>query len=72
MIKDFFAALLNYVDGSCIIPGLEEKIQYGNIWKSKVETALVRAQKACSYESNKQLELAAEEWKKIFGDRFPS
>lgn len=72
MVRDFFTSFLNYVDGSCTIPGIEEKIQYGNIWKSKVETALARAKKACDYEFNKQPELASQEWKKIFGDRFPS
>lgn len=72
MIRDFFGELLKYVNGSCIIPGLQEKIEYGDAWKSKAETAMSCAQKACEYESMKKPELVSQEWKKIFGDRFPS
>ncbi len=72
MIRDFFAELLKYANGQCTIPGLEEKIQYGDAWKSKAETAFSRAQKACDYEFAKKSSEASQEWKKIFGDRFPS
>lgn len=40
--------------------------------KSYIETALNRAKKACDYESEGKLDKATEEWKKIFGDDFPS
>lgn len=70
MIRDFFSELLNYVNGSCQIPGIDEKVNYGDVWKSKAETALKRSQQACDYESANKDALATLEWKKIFGDRF--
>jgi hypothetical protein len=70
MIREFFQELLNYVNGSCPIPGIEEKIHYGDAWKSKVETALARAVKACQYESAQNEDDATLEWKKIFGADF--
>lgn len=70
MIRDYFKELIEYSDGSCKLPGLEEKIYYGNSWKSKAESALVRANKACEFESEKKEDDATLEWKKIFGDDF--
>jgi len=40
--------------------------------KSHLETALNRANKACNFESEGKLDKATQEWKKIFGDDFPS
>jgi hypothetical protein len=40
--------------------------------KSFVETAITRAQKAVDYEEEEKYESATEEWKKIFGNQFPS
>ena len=40
--------------------------------KSHVETALSRAKKALEYEDNDKLDDASSEWKKVFGDLFPS
>jgi hypothetical protein len=70
MARDFFRELLNYVNGNCQIPGIEEKVYYGDEWKSKAESALARAVKACEYESAKKEDDATLEWKKIFGDDF--
>lgn len=39
--------------------------------KSHLNTALVRAKKACDFEAAGKIDEAAEEWKKIFGDDFP-
>jgi hypothetical protein len=39
---------------------------------SHLKTALERAKKACEYEINNDYSKAIEEWKKIFGDDFPS
>lgn len=70
MIRDFFKEMLKYVNGNCQIPGIDEKISYGDLWKSKAESALARAEKACNFESDKNYIDATDEWKKIFGDRF--
>ena len=73
MIRDFFRELLEYVNDSCEIPGINEKISYGDEWESKARTALTIAEKACAFESekdNKEYRSATQEWKKIFGDRF--
>lgn len=70
MIRDFFTELLQYVNGSCQIPGIDEKKHYGDAWKSKAETAADRSKKACSYEAGDDYIAATNEWKKIFGDRF--
>ncbi len=70
MIKDFLEELLDYVDGSCKIPGIDEKINYGDEWESKARSALNRAKKACEFESKKDYISATQEWKKLFGDRF--
>ena len=70
MIRDFFEELLKYVNGSCAIPGLEEKIFYGDLWESKAKSALSRSKKACEYEAGNDPDSATDEWKKIFGSRF--
>lgn len=70
MLRDFFSELIRFNNGTCSIPGIGEKISYGDIWKSKAESVFARASKACEYESSKNIELASQEWKKIFGDRF--
>lgn len=40
--------------------------------RSHLNTAFSRAAKACDFESEQKLDKAAEEWKRIFGDDFPS
>jgi len=70
MIRDYFAKLLEYVNGSCKMPGLEEKIQYGDAWESKAQSAYARAKKACEYEAKGDDYNATLEWKKIFGDDY--
>jgi len=70
MIRDFLRELLEYVNGSCRIPGIDEKIYYGDEWESKARSALNRAEKACEFELKKDYISATQEWKKIFGDRF--
>ncbi|MEO8664639.1 MAG: nucleotidyltransferase [Ignavibacteria bacterium] len=69
MVKDYFEALLKFVNGECTMPGLHEKIYYGSEWKSKAESAYARSVKACNYESQNEYN-ATLEWKKIFGEDF--
>lgn len=70
MIRDYFKELLTKVNASFELPGLSEKIYYGDEWQSKAESAHKRAVKACEYESSKDEDNATLEWKKIFGDDF--
>ena len=70
MIRDFFAQLLEYRNGTCAMPGTDEKISYGDAWASKAESALGRARKACEFEHAKNERSAAEEWRKVFGSRY--
>ena len=51
-------------------PGITEKLQYGNAWLSKAESAYGRAKKACEFESANKDTDAAWEWRKIFGSQY--
>lgn len=70
MVRDFFAFLLRYVNGWTQIVGTQEKIQLGNGWMSKVQTAHQRSLKACECEHADQGFSASLEWQKIFGNQF--
>ncbi len=70
MVRDYFKQLIEKAGNEYKLPGLTEKIPYGDAWKSKAESAYSRAVKACEYESDKNEELATEEWKKIFGEDY--
>lgn len=70
MIRDFLAELIPYENGTCKMPGTEEKIDYGSEWLSKAESALSRAKKACQFEMDKKDRSATEEWQKIFGGQY--
>lgn len=70
MVRDYFNALLKFVNYECQMPGLSEKIKYGCEWKSKAESAYSRAVKACNHETNKDDYNATLEWKKIFGEDY--
>lgn len=71
MVRDFFMKLLKCVNSECKIPGIDEKISYGDKWESKARTALNRAEKACEFKLMVNYIDTIQEWKKIFGDRFP-
>ena len=70
MVRDYFKQLIEKANSTYTLPGLTEKIDYGDEWKSKAESAYVRAIKACEFETAKDEISATEEWKKIFGDDF--
>jgi hypothetical protein len=70
MIRDFLAKLIEYENGTCKMPGTEEKIDYGSEWLSKAESALSRAKKACQFETDEKERSATEEWQKIFGSQY--
>jgi len=57
LVRDFFHFYLNNSDSD---------------YKSYLETAFRRADKACNFEIGGKLDEATAEWKKIFGDDFPA
>jgi hypothetical protein len=69
MVRDFFAFLFKYINAWTSILGADEKIQLGNDWQSKLETAHARALKACEHERADQGYAAVLEWRKIFGSQ---
>lgn len=71
MVRDYLAELIRYANGSCKIPGISEKCEYGDAWVSKAKTALRNAEEACNYEGNDGDEaVAVYMWTKIFGDQY--
>jgi hypothetical protein len=70
MVRDFFAFLLNYVNGRAKPAGIDEWIPLGDGWQSKCQTAYDRAVKACNYEHQDDAFNASSEWQKIFGSQF--
>jgi hypothetical protein len=70
MVRDFFEFMLRYRWGWNIVPGTQEKIQLGDAWGTKCESAYQRAFKAERYEHGDDGDAAAEEWRKIFGEQF--
>lgn len=70
MIRDFLAGLIKDENGTCKMAGTDEKIEYGDEWLSKAESALKRAKKACQDESEEKERSAAEEWRKVFGSQY--
>jgi hypothetical protein len=70
MVRDFFEFMLRYRWGWNIVPGTQEKIQLGDAWGTKCESAYRRAFKAERHEKANEGDAAAEEWRKIFGDQF--
>jgi Second Messenger Oligonucleotide or Dinucleotide Synthetase domain len=70
MIRDFFEFMLRYKNGWTLVAGTSDKIQLGDSWFSKCESAYNRSLKACDYERSDYAYLAADEWQKIFGQQF--
>ncbi len=71
IIRDFFKYLQSKENGYIFVPGTYEAISLGNAWKSRCDTAYARALKACEYEHDDYVNLAGEEWQKIFGTNIP-
>lgn len=70
MVRDFFAFMLQYVNGWTRIPGTSEQVQLGDGWQTKCQTAYDRAVKAERYEYGDYQVAAQAEWQKIFGKHF--
>lgn len=71
MVRDFFAYLISRANSWVCAPGTFEAMNLGSVWKSKAETALTRAQKACKCETENDSAGAGDEWQKIFGPDIP-
>jgi hypothetical protein len=71
IIRDFFAYLYHSAGAVLTIPGISERISLGSEWQSRAATAYGRAVKACDYERDNWVQLAGEEWQKIFGLQIP-
>jgi len=70
MMRDFFQFMLPYANGWTRVPGTEEKIQLGDCWLTKCQSAYQRAVKACELEHADCPYSATVEWRKIFGSTF--
>ena len=70
MIRDFFAFMLNYVNGWVEPAGINERILLGDSWATKCRSAYNRAVKACDYERLDNGFESSSEWQKIFGSQF--
>lgn len=71
IMRDFFKYLQSKENGYIFVPGTYETISLGNAWKSRCDSAYARALKACEYEHGDYVNLAGEEWQKIFGTLIP-
>lgn len=71
MVRDFLEFLVGKSDTYVLGPGTYELMWLGSAWKSKAESALARARKACQYEAASSRADAGDEWQKIFGTDIP-
>jgi hypothetical protein len=71
IVRDFLVYLYSRANSFVFVPGTSEAIWLGDDWKSRTQTAYSRAVKACEYEDLNMVELAGEEWQKIFGINIP-
>ena len=71
MVRDFFAWLLQFVNGTLTMPGTNEVIPLGNEWQIRAERAYKNALSACENEYANYGVLAGEDWQKIFGTLIP-
>jgi hypothetical protein len=70
LIRDFFAFMRQYVNGSHPVPGTPERIELGDGWSSKAESASERAIRACEFERADQPLSASMKWQQIFGSAY--
>ncbi len=71
MCRDFFEWVITKANTHVYAPGTYEALWLGDAWKSRAETALLRARKACDFERDSKEGDAGEEWQKIFGTNIP-
>jgi hypothetical protein len=71
LVRDFLTFLVSRANTNVYAPGTGEIMNLGLGWKSKAETALARAQKACDFEAMESWAAAGDEWQKVFGTDIP-
>lgn len=72
MVRDFFRFLKEKPAHSfLLVPGTSEIIRFAGDWRSRAESAYIRAEKACRLEADKMPYSAGQEWQKIFGTFIP-
>lgn len=71
MARDFLDFFVKKSGAYLFAPGTNELMNVGTGWKSKAESALGRAIKACEHEAANLPYSAGEEWQKIFGTDIP-
>lgn len=71
MIRDFFAWILKYVNGTLTMPVTAEVIPLGSEWQVRAERAHNSAVSACENEYGNYEALAGGDWQKIFGTEIP-
>lgn len=71
LVLGFFKYLKGKRNGMVISSASGKAINLGDVWFSKAETAVIRAEKANEFEAKGKLRDASVEWKKVFGDDFP-
>lgn len=71
MVRDFLEYLVGRSGTYVYAPGTYEAMPLGSGWKSKAESALARARKACEHETASKRADAGDEWQKIFGTDIP-
>jgi hypothetical protein len=71
MCRDFFKWMISRANGAVFAPGTYDAMWIGDAWKTRAETAYVRAAKACEFEYGNSMIPAGDEWQKIFGTDIP-
>lgn len=71
MCRDFFKWLITRAGGGVVTPGTFQILWLGNAWKTRAESALLRADRACAFEMESNMLAAGDEWQKIFGIDMP-
>ena len=69
--RDFFAWMITKAETHLFAPGTYELLWVGSAWKSRAETAYLRAVKACEFEKANDMANAGDEWQKIYGTDIP-
>lgn len=71
MCRDFFEWMITKANTFVVAPGTWDAKWLGDAWKSRAESALGRARKACDFERDSDMWNAGDEWQKIFGGDIP-
>ncbi|WP_155710257.1 SMODS domain-containing nucleotidyltransferase [Burkholderia stagnalis] len=69
--RDFFKWMITKANTYLWAPGTYNPLWLGDAWKSRAESALARAEKACIYERANDMANAGDEWQKIYGTDIP-